>query len=116
MSGQKTNSNAGDNNRFQSQEAYKGVNLECGKDKYTQILSIFVSNLSQEGSKECFQNIEGICHERSDCYQNQTASLQIKFRLGEAKWNWLAESSLLFTIFVTKYGEDSESLNQLSLG
>ena len=32
--------------------AYEGVYLEYVRDKYAQILSIFVSNLSQEDSRE----------------------------------------------------------------
>ena len=62
---------------FKAKKAYEGVNLEFVKEKYAQMLSIFVSNLSQEGSREYFQHIGGIFHERSDCFQNQTASLHI---------------------------------------
>ena len=62
---------------FKAKKAYEWVNLECVKDKYAQILSIFVSSLSQQGSREYFQHIGGIFHKRSDCSQDQTASLQI---------------------------------------
>ena len=48
---------------FKAKKAYEGVNLECVTDKYTQILNIFVSNLSQERSREYFQHIGGIFHE-----------------------------------------------------
>ena len=37
---------------FKTTKAYDGINLECVKEKYAQILSIFVSNLSQESSGE----------------------------------------------------------------
>ena len=37
---------------LKAKKAYERVNLECVKDKCAQILSIFVSNLSQEGSRE----------------------------------------------------------------
>ena len=30
---------------FKAKKSYKGVNLDCFKDKYAQILNIFVSNL-----------------------------------------------------------------------
>ena len=40
---------------FKAKKAFEGVNLEYVKDKYLQILSIFVSNLSQEGRAEYFQ-------------------------------------------------------------
>ena len=75
---------------FKGNKAYGGVNLGCVKDKYVQILSIFVSNLSPEGSIEYFQPNGEIFHERSDCSQEQTASLLIQksFRIGDAKWNW----------------------------
>ena len=53
---------------FKAKTAYEEVNLECIKDKCAQILSIFVSNLPQEGSREYFQHIEGIFHERSDWF------------------------------------------------
>ena len=49
---------------FKAKKANEGVNLECVKDKYAQILSIFVSNLSQEGSTEYFQHSGGIFQER----------------------------------------------------
>ena len=55
---------------FKTKKAYDGVNLECVKDKYAQILSIFVSNFSQEISREYFQHIWGIFQEKPDCYQN----------------------------------------------
>ena len=68
----------GDNSRFQIHESlYEGVNLECVRDKYTQILNINVSKLSQKRSRQYFQHIGGILHERSDCSQNVTTSLRI---------------------------------------
>ena len=73
---------------FKAMKAYEGVNFECVRDKYAQILSIFVSNLSQERSRQYFQHIGGIFHERLDCSQNLTTSLQIQESLlGETKWN-----------------------------
>ena len=45
---------------FKAKKAYEWINLECVKGKYTQILSIFVSNLPLEGRREYFQHIEGI--------------------------------------------------------
>ena len=74
---------------FKTKKAYEGVNLEYVKDKYAQILSIFVSNLSQERCRDYFQRNGCIFHERLDCTQNQTASVQIQkiFRLGDTKWS-----------------------------
>ena len=37
---------------FKAKKAYEGVNLDYAKDKYLQILSTFVPNLSQEGRRE----------------------------------------------------------------
>ena len=62
---------------FKAKKVYKGVDLECVKEKYALILNIFVSNLFQKSSREYFQHNEGIFHERSDCSQNQAASFQI---------------------------------------
>ena len=62
---------------FKAKKNYEGVDLECVKDKYAPILNIFVSNLFQKSSREYFQLSERIFHERSDCFQNQTASFQI---------------------------------------
>ena len=42
---------------FKAKKAYEGVNLKCARDKYAQILSIFVSNLSQERNRQHFQHI-----------------------------------------------------------
>ena len=74
---------------FKAKKACEGANSECVKDKYAQILSIFILNLSQEGSRKYFQHNEGSLRERSDSSQNQTASLQIykSFRLGDTKWS-----------------------------
>ena len=58
---------------FKAKKAYEGVNLKCVKNKYAQTLSIFVLTVSQEGSREYFQQIGGIFHELSDCSQSQTA-------------------------------------------
>lgn len=55
---------------FKTKKAYDGVNLECVKDKYAQILYKFISKLPQECSREYFQHIGGILHESSDCFQN----------------------------------------------
>ena len=42
---------------FKANKACEGVNLECVKNQYAQILSIFVSNLSQESSREYFSKM-----------------------------------------------------------
>lgn len=79
--------------------------------------SIFVSTLSQERSKECFQHTGVIFHERSDCSQNLTASLQIQKSLFlETKWTWQVELPLLFTILHQKWRRSraTESLEFLS--
>ena len=39
---------------LKAKKAYEGVNLECVKDTYAQILSIFVSNISKERSQTTF--------------------------------------------------------------
>ena len=39
---------------FNAKKDYEGINLEYVNDKYPQILSIFASNLSQEGSRDYF--------------------------------------------------------------
>ena len=45
---------AWDNKRFQSQETLWKVDWESVKEKETHILSIFISNLPKEGSRENF--------------------------------------------------------------
>lgn len=62
---------------FKAKKAYEGIDLECFKEKYAQILSMLASHLLQEGSREYFLHNGGIFHERPDCFQNQLASLQV---------------------------------------
>ena len=62
---------------FKAKKAYEGVDLECFKENYAQILSMLASHLLQEGSREYFLHNGGIFHERPDCFQNQLASLQV---------------------------------------
>ena len=119
LSEQKTNSSPfGDTTDFQNKKTHRGVNLERVKDKYAQIIGIFPSNLSEELSRQYFQQIGGMFHERSDYSQNLTASLQIQksFRLEETQKDWQPESSLIFTIFASKHGEDRKPLSHLRQG
>ena len=37
---------------FKAKKAYEGINLECFKEKYAQILSMLALHLLQEGSRE----------------------------------------------------------------
>ena len=64
---------------LKDKKVYEWVNLKCVKDKHAPILStsIFVSNLSQEDSREYFQHVEGIFQKRSNCCQNEIVSVQI---------------------------------------
>ena len=62
---------------LKAKKVYEWVNLKRVKDKYAPILSIFVSNLSQEDSREYFQHVGGIFQKRSNCSQNETVSVQI---------------------------------------
>ena len=108
---------AGDKNRFQTQEKTTKRLIWNASRTNTHSRSIFVSNLSQERNRECFQHIGVIFHERSDCSQNLTASLQIQKSLFlETKWTWQVESPLLFTILHQKWRRSraTESLEFLS--
>ena len=42
---------------FKAKKAYEGVNLECVKDKYVQILNIFVSIYSKKEAENIFSTL-----------------------------------------------------------
>ena len=100
-----------------AKKAYEGVNLGCVRDKYAQILSIFVSSLSQERSRQCFQHIRGIFHEKSDCSQNLTTSLQIqKSLLGGNKVELVGRIVATFYDICIKTWRRSRATESLKLG
>ena len=63
-----------------------------------QIQSIFVSNLSQERSRQYFQHIGGIFHERSDCFPKSN-----NFFTNIKKLTWGNKVELVGRIVATFY-------------